>query len=201
MRKGFRTMMGAFCATLALASCGGGGTDAETLDPRGTVRFSYRGALTGTYEASGELPVQSGALPQPTTGAVAVRQDSVLAVLAFRATGGTRGDGFSLVLGSVKSTGALAFDPLACQSQSAGACRIGVFAPGLDASALATTPDPAKLAAGAYILVLGSVNVTRLTDVRVRGTFSGTAVPAANPTLQNTIAITNGEFDVPIPPR
>jgi hypothetical protein len=187
------------CAA-ALAACDGG-TDSEKLNPNGTVRFTYRGALTGAYEASGELPVQGGALAQPTTGAAAVRQDSVLAVLAFRATGGTRGDGFSLVLGGVTRTGSFSFDPLSCQGPAAGACRVGVFAPGLDAAALTTTPDPAKLAAGAYVLAIGSVNVTRLTKLRVRGTFSGTAVPLSNPTLQNTLTISGGEFDVPIPPR
>ena len=191
MRKGRWRMLGAVCGALGLAGCDGG-TAPETLDPVGTVRFNYRGALTGTYEASGELPVQAGALPQPATGAAAVRQDSVLAVLAFRTTTGTRGDGFSLVLGGVTSTGSFAFDPLACQSQSAGRCRVGVFAPGLDASDLSTTPDPARLAAGAYVLAIGSVNVTRLTSLRVRGTFSGTAVPLSNPTLQNTLVITGG---------
>jgi hypothetical protein len=196
MRITLVKVLGAACAAAVLAGCEGS-TSPEKLDPVGTVRFSYRGALTGTYEAMGELQVQAGTVPQPATGATAYRQDSTLAVLAFRSAGGTRGDGFTLLLGPLKSTGSVAFDPVACQGAVTSGCRVGAFAPGLDAAALG---DPARLAAGAYILAIGSVNVTRLSKVRLRGTFSGTAVPLSNPTLQNTISITNGEFDVPIPP-
>lgn len=198
MRRTLVKVLGAACAAAVLAGCEGS-TSPEKLDPVGTVRFTYRGALTGTYEATGELQVQAGTVPQPATGATAYRQDSTLAVLAFRSAGGTRGDGFTLLLGPLKSTGSFAFDPVACQGAAASGCRVGAFAPGLDAATLTTT-DPARLAAGAYILAIGSVNVTRLSKVRLRGTFSGTAVPLSNPTLQNTISITNGEFDVPIPP-
>lgn len=200
MQATLSRVLGVVCCSAVLAACDGG-TGSEQLDPVGTVSFTYRGAVTGTYQATGELQVRSGTLPQPATGATAYRQDSILAVLAFRTEGGARGDGFSLVLGALTETGSYAFDPLACQAQSAGACRVGVFAPGLDAALLATTPDAAALAANAYVLVLGSVNVTRLTDLRVRGTFSGTAVRASDPTLQNAVTITQGEFDVPIPPR
>ena len=200
MRAMLSRAIGVLCCAAALGACDGG-TGSDELDPVGTVSFSYRGAVTGSYQARGELQLRGGTLPQPATGATAFRQDSILAVLAFRTEDGARGDGFSLLLGALTETGSYAFDPLACQAQSAGACRVGVFAPGLDAAQLATTPDAAALAANAYVLVLGSVNVTRLTDVRVRGTFSGTAVRASDPTLSSAVTITRGEFDVPIPPR
>lgn len=200
MRALLSKVLGVVCCAAVLSACDGG-TGSEELDPVGTVSFTYRGAVSGAYQATGELQLRSGTLPQPATGATAYRQDSILAVLAFKTDGGARGDGFSLILGALTETGSYAFDPLACQSGSAGACRIGVFAPGLDAALLATTPDAAALAANAYVLVLGSVNVTRLTDLRVRGTFSGTAVRASDPTLENAVTITRGEFDVPIPPR
>ena len=200
MRALLSKVLGVVCCAAALSACDGG-TGSEALDPVGTVSFSYRGAVTGTYQATGELQLRSGTLPQPATGATAYRQDSILAVLAFKTDGGARGDGFTLILGALTEKGSYAFDPLACQAQSAGACRIGVFVPGLDAALLSTNPDPAALAANAYVLALGSVEVTRLTKLRVRGTFSGTAVRASDPSLQNAVTITRGEFDVPIPPR
>ena len=200
MRRILWKVLGTACTMAALAGCGEP-TSTEKLHPAGTVRFSYRGALTGTYEAAGELRVQAATAGPPATGATAFRQDSTLAVLAFRGVGGTRGDGFTLLLGALRSTGTFAFDPTACQSAAAGGCRVGAFAPGLDATALVASADPAQLAAGAYVLALGSVTVTRLSDTRLRGTFSGTAVPLRNPTLQNTLFISGGEFDVPIPPR
>jgi hypothetical protein len=188
----------AFCAVL-VAACGDG-TGTQPLNPVGTVRFDYRGPISGSYEAIGELPIENGALPQPATGATAVRRDSVLAVLAFQQKGGTKGDGFSLILGAIDGTGSYTIDALGCQT-SPGSCRVGVFARDLDAAMLTTSPDTAALVANAYVLVFGSVNVTRLTDVRVRGTFSGAAVRLSDQNLLNPVTITNGEFDVPIPPR
>ncbi|HEY0150847.1 MAG TPA: hypothetical protein VGB92_02550 [Longimicrobium sp.] len=188
----------AFCAVL-LAACGDG-TGTQPLDPVGTVRFDYRGAITGSYEAIGELPIEDGALPQPATGASAIRRDSILAVVAFRQNGGTKGDGFSLLLGALDRTGSYSIDALGCQT-APGSCRVGVFARDLDAAMLSTSPDTAALVSNAYVLAFGSVNVTRLTDVRVRGTFSGVAVRLSDQNLQNPVTITNGEFDVPIPPQ
>ncbi len=190
--------LAAFCAVL-LAACGDG-TGTQPLDPVGTVRFDYRGAISGSYEAIGELPIENGALPQPATGAAAIRRDSVLAVVAFRQSGGTKGDGFSLLLGGIDGTGSYSIDALGCQT-APGTCKVGVFARDLDAAMLTTTPDTAAIVSNAYVLAFGSVNVTRLTDVRVRGTFSGVAVRLSDQDLQNTVTITNGEFDVPIPPR
>ncbi|HEX8211952.1 MAG TPA: hypothetical protein VF584_17380 [Longimicrobium sp.] len=188
----------AFCAVL-LAACGDG-TGTQPLDPVGTVRFDYRGAISGSYEAIGELPIENGAATQPATGATAVRRDSLLAVVAFRQSGGTRGDGFSLLLGALEKTGSYSIDALGCQT-APGTCRVGVFARDLDAAMLTTTPDTAAIVSNAYVLAFGSVNVTRLTDVRVRGTFSGVAVRLSDQNLQNPVTITNGEFDVPIPPQ
>jgi hypothetical protein len=190
--------LAAFCAVL-LAACGDG-TGTEPLDPVGTVRFDYRGAITGSYEASGELPIENGALTQPATGASVIRRDSVLAVVAFRQNGGTKGDGFSLLLGALTKTGSYSIDALGCQT-APGSCRVGVFARDLDVAKLTTSPDTAGLTSNAYVLALGTVNVTRLTDVRVRGTFSGVAVRASDPNPLNPVTITNGEFDVPIPPQ
>jgi hypothetical protein len=187
------------CCAAVLAACDGG-TEAEVLDPVGTVRFGYRGAITGSYEASGELQLRDGAVLQAATGATAVRRDSLLAVVAFQHKGGTRGDGFSLILGALGKTGSYSIDALSCQA-APGNCRVGVFARDLDAAMLTTPPDSAAVASNAYVLAFGSVNVTRLTDVRVRGTFSGIAVRLSDQNPQNPVTITNGEFDVPIPPR
>jgi hypothetical protein len=188
------------CCAALLAACGDGGTGAEELNPAGTVRFGYRGPISGSYQASGELQIREGTLPQPATGATAVRRDSLLAVVAFQHTGGTRGDGFSLILGALDKTGSYTIDALGCQT-APGSCRVGVFARDLDAAKLTTSPDTAGLTANAYVMVFGSVNVTRLTGVRVRGTFSGVAVRVSDQSLLNPLTITDGEFDVPIPPQ
>lgn len=194
-----RTRVLAVCCAVVLAACGDG-TGTPPLDPVGTVRFDYRGPISGSYEAIGELPIEDGALPQPATGATAVRRDSILAVLAFQHHGGGKGDGFSLILGALDRTGSYTIDALGCQA-SPGGCRVGVFARDLDAAMLTTSPDTAAIVANAYVLVFGSVNVTRLTDLRVRGTFSGTAVRLSDQNLLNPVTITNGEFDVPITPQ
>lgn len=187
-------------AALSLAGCDGSPSGSDS-GPEGSLSFTYRGAASGSFKASGELKLAAGTAPQPSTGAAAFMPDSTLAVVAFRETGSGRGDGFSLLLGTVKSTGTLTLNLLGCQQQSPGACRIGFFAPDISAAELAATPDPAALLGKTYVLVLGEVKVTSISATRVKGTFSGTAFLANQQSLSGLLQISDGRFDVPVQGR
>ena len=193
----FRTMY------LAVALCAGvlGGCDspskAEEFDPEGTLSFSYQGAVSGTFQATGAIDVEPGTMPAATTGATAVRDDESIALVAFQARGAGRGDAFALLLGDAEK-GTLQLNPAACQQQASPECRIGIFVPDVSATDLPDTRDPSGVMAKSYVLVLGSVNVVSRTRLRIKGTFQAVAIRADNPGFQNSINIGQGQFDLPI---
>jgi hypothetical protein len=191
---------------LAMALCAGvlGGCDSpskpEEFDPVGTLSFSYQGAISGTFQATGAIDAQPGTVPAATTGATAVREEESIALVAFQARGAGRGDAFALLLGDAEK-GTLQLNPTACQQQPAPECRIGIFVPDVAATDLPTTRDPSELMAKSYVLVLGSVAVVSRTRLRIKGTFQAVAFRADDPGFQNTINIGQGQFDLPIRPE
>ncbi|MBW3655379.1 MAG: hypothetical protein KY444_04685 [Gemmatimonadetes bacterium] len=193
----FRTMC------LAVALCAGvlGGCDspskAEEFDPEGTLSFSYQGAISGTFQATGAIDAQPGTVPGAMTGATAVRDEESIALFAFQARGAGRGDAFAFLLGDAEK-GTVQLNAAACQQQASPECRIGIFVPDVAAGELPDTRDPSGVVSRSYVLVLGSVNVVSRTRLRIKGTFQAVAFRADNPGLQNTINIGQGQFDLPI---
>lgn len=186
-------------AAALLAGCGDP-SGSERFDPVGTLSFSYQGAISGTFQATGEMEVDEGAAPTPQTGATAYLDQEQVALLAFQAKGATRGDAFALLLGDAE-TGTLALNPAACQQQAAPDCRVGVFLPDVDVTQVPTGEDPGRVTANTFILAIGSVKVTSRSRVRIKGTFSGVALRASDPSPLNAINITGGTFDLPIRPE
>jgi hypothetical protein len=189
------------CLAFLLSGCDSPSAP-ERFDPVGTLSFTYQGAtLSGTFQATGEMQLSGSTIPQPVTGATAYRQENQLNLLAFRTQSASRGDAFSLLLGEVTTTGPLSLDPLACQQQASANCRVGFFVPDVDSAELTSVTDLSVLLQKSYVLVLGSINVTSRTDLRVRGTFQAVAFRANEQSLQNALTISNGEFDLPVRPQ
>lgn len=190
----------------AMALCAAvlGGCDspskAEEFDPVGTLSFSYQGAISGTFQATGAIDVQPNTVPAAETGATAVREEESIALVAFQARAAGRGDAFALLLGDAQK-GTLQLNPTACQQQASPECRIGIFVPDVAATDLPNTQDPSELMAKSYVLVLGSVEVVSRTRLRIKGTFQAVAFRADDPGFQNTINIGQGQFDLPIRPE
>ncbi|HEX8320970.1 hypothetical protein [Longimicrobium sp.] len=189
---------------MALGAAVLGGCDSpsksEEFDPVGTLSFSYQGAVSGTFQATGAIEAQPGTVPAAETGATAVREEESIALVAFQARGAGRGDAFALLLGDAEK-GTLQLNPTACQQQPAPECRIGIFVPDVAATDLPNTRDPSELMAKSYVLALGAVEVVSRTRLRIKGTFQAVAVRADNPGFQNTINIGQGQFDLPIRPQ
>lgn len=110
-------------------------------------------------------------------------------------------DYFSLVLGEVNAAGSFQLDLLACQQQTLAQCRSGFFIPDLDPAELGESIESSAVGEKAYVLILGSVVVSHRTPMRVRGTFQGFAFRPSEQLVQNTITISNGQFDLPIRPQ
>ena len=210
----FRITLAATAAAL-LGACGDDPAAPERFDPRGSLGFSYTGTRTGTYEAAGELtlalglfePFLPGGGSAPTlpqlggVGAAAIRQNGQTIVMAYRPTVAPKGDLFVLVAGQVTGAGELSINPLGCSDATPGACRTGVLFPDLDPTALLDVDGaPTDLLESVYVLTTGTIAVTAVSDLRVRGTFSGLAIRASSGTGLpfGAITITNGTFDVPV---
>jgi hypothetical protein len=186
-------------ALLVATACGPTSTEPERFNPSGSLSFSYGGGISGTFQATGVMDSSTaGVLPTATAGATAVLRDSTVSLVAFQSRSQGRGDAFTLLLGQANGTGTVQMDPFGCQGQSAATCRLGVFVPDVSATELAAAQDPAALASKSYVIILGSVTITSRTQMRIRGTFSGTAVRADQQSLQGTLLISNGRFDLPI---
>jgi hypothetical protein len=183
---------------LLLSACRGSPVEPERFDPVGSIGFTYGGARSGAYQVSGELRLGSAEAPRPTPGAAAFVREEVLAVVGWQSDGGTRGDYFTLFLGEVGAAGSMQLDPLACAQQAFERCRMAIFAPDIDPAALPSgAMDLPAVAGGAYVMALGTVNVTWRSELRVRGTFQGVAFRGTEQSLQNMITI-SGQFDVPV---
>lgn len=167
----------------------------EQADLRGSLSFTYRGRITGSFAADGRLTSPAGAVILPNGAAAAVRRSNTVTLVAARRGAGTTADVFTLGLGDADRAGTYSIDPLTCNDGGGATCRIGAFGPALD-PAVAIDPTLPAVADKAYVLVLGSVRITEISARRVRGEFSGTAALANDPLHPLTIA--DGRFDVPI---
>jgi hypothetical protein len=164
----------------------------------GSLSFTYTGAINGSFQASGEMDLDSPDLPEFTTGATAAVQEDLLSLFAFRTRTAPRGDFFVLLLGQVTTTGTFDLNPLGCAQQNISQCRIGVFVPNLNPSEFDDVLDLDMIEEQAYVLAIGSVTVTSISNTRIRGTFQGIAFRGTDPSIGNMLNINNGTFDMPI---
>lgn len=176
-------------------------TAPEVFDPVGTLSFAYQGTASGSFNATGPLDIGPDMLPQPVTGATAFDEQGVLSLIASRERADSRLDLFWIMLGDVKGPGVLPLDPLQCSEESIAACRVGFFVPDVDPAELLQAPDVDRLLEAAYVMVMGQVNITSLTPLRVRGTFTGNAARLVDESLQGLVLITGGTFDLPRRPQ
>ncbi len=192
-----------FCLLLLplLASCDRNPTETEEVfDPSGSLSFTYGGAVSGTYQATGEIHLDANGLGlvQFGTGASALQRGGALAMVAFRGASAPRGDFVALVLGEVAQPGTFPLNVLACEQQNIPQCRFGFFAPDVDPAEFEGVGDPTQLGERTYVLVTGSVTITHLTSMRVRGTFQASGLRDNQPGPENLITISSGVFDLPV---
>jgi hypothetical protein len=155
------------------------------------VSFTYSGNRTGSYLATGDVPLSASRQPQHGTWAAALPQDDRnTSIAASRATTGTFADVFLIALHDVTTPGTYALDP-SCGLDSTTSCAIGQFVFNFDYADSMQDPRPR------YLLVSGSVTITRLDGERIQGTFAVDGV-RADGTGGAAISLTAGSFDVPV---
>jgi hypothetical protein len=186
---------------LPLTSCDRGSTDPEPFDPIGSLSFTYRGSITGTFSATGALEIPADSSLPSVTGAGAYPQQDQLALVASYADAPPHADLFTLLLGDVWRGGSFQIDPSPCAGGSPAECRVGFFLPEVHPSEWTATPDLQTIRNQGYLMITGHVTITSISRTRVKGSFRGTALRGSELNLQNTIAISNGLFDLPLRPR
>ena len=176
-----------FAALLVvLAACGGG--DSTGPAPSGSMRFTYRGEVSGS--AAGSFAVDGP------------RQQFVGGAAGAGATR-LRAQGVGTYITVYGSRVDLAYAELEVTLYSATApgtfpvCGPSDPEPRHCLLSGSFSPDPTSV----HFFRSGTVTITELTPSRVRGTFEGVTVGycsgCANPADEDTIAITGGAFDVP----
>ena len=182
MRKLFSFFL---AVLLPLAACSG---EDSPVGPNreGSLSFAYSGAVSGTFAVSGEANLDATNYPQ-NAFAAAVTESGGVFIAGFRPTERPKLDYIGISLTGVTGPGTITV----CTGPSGSGCPSLFFFLGLAGRDFDQ----------AYAFTSGNVTISGFTTERVRGTFQGTAVFIAatgEPDFTRTVAVTNGQFDVPI---
>lgn len=188
---GVVTATGAGSVAITATSEGVSGVANITVSAPPTVSFTYSGDRSGSYTATGDVPLSASRQPQHGTWAAALPQDDRnTSIAASRATTGTFADVFLIALHDVTAPGTYALDP-SCGLNTPRDCAIGQFVFNFDYA------DSTQDSRPRYLLVSGTVTVTRLDGGRIQGTFEVGGVRSDAPGGA-AISLTAGSFDVPV---
>jgi hypothetical protein len=178
-------------ATLAAAAALAGCKDSTGNDGpgSGSVSFTYTGARSGSYSASGEFErVGTSSFVKKSFAAGVTLADpsgQYIGVLGYVPVTATTGNQAVLVLPTVTGGETLTLDPT-CESTTF--CPLGLITFDLN-------PDAQVDDSEGFLFSDGTVHVTSVANGRIKGTFSGTAVDI---TGTKTLTVTSGAFDVPL---
>lgn len=176
-----KRLLGTAALALALAACKNDSTGSDE-NQSGDLSFTYTGAVSGQFNASGEFDRNN---TSQTEFGAAVVEDGEIVFLAADEVQANRTDVF--ILSAPASEGTTSCTPT---TPFESCMLLGFFAVGFTGPG---DPEPDA----SYIGYEGSVQVTELTDDRVRGTFS---LLLEDENGQNPVQARSGSFDLPIIP-
>lgn len=180
---------------VAVAACDDG-TTGPVDAPSGSLSFSYSGAQSGSFSATGQYGEDRTGSFEWRPFAVGLRyfDNSVNAqtidIFGVAPRSGTRGDAVDLFIDDLTQPRALSLDLEACLLNRAtldvrDGCAVGLFA--FDAS-------PQTGAGEIWLTRTGTLTVEAVSAGRIRGSFSGTLVNEDD----DVITVSGGTFDVPV---
>jgi hypothetical protein len=179
-----RTCLAAGAAALTLGCAG----DASPPNTAGVVSFSYSGAASGTFNATGSQPASAAEFETKPWGAghlfTGGDGSSVTSVAPRNST--THDYLVVLIPANSPSTSQIDFDN----------CTANVCASVFFVLARANASD-AVFEQDCY-LQTGSITITSVTSSRMQGTFSGNGTCETQAGATSSVVVTNGAFDVPI---
>ncbi|HEX6748991.1 MAG TPA: hypothetical protein VF092_16960 [Longimicrobium sp.] len=177
--------LAAALAAITLTACGDGtGSD---LTP-GSLAFTYEGARSGSYSASGTFERASDSTFAKQPFAVGAKgsdgANAFVSILSYLPVTAATGHMVLFALPNVTAPTTLNVDA-GCATAECPAIAV-VFD---------TNPDESEDEADFYVFESGTIEVTSVSSSRMRGTFSGTATEFFG---DQSITVTNGTFDVPL---
>ncbi|MFL5538464.1 MAG: hypothetical protein ACJ8J0_05700 [Longimicrobiaceae bacterium] len=172
-------------AAITLSACGDStGSDAAS----GSLAFSYTGARSGSYSATGSFRRTSDSTfaRQPfAVGAKGTENGvSFVSLLAYQPVSATTGDLALFLLPNVTGPTTLDLSP-GC---AAAECPLAAII-------FDTDPQASEDESDVYTFESGTLAVTSVSGGRMRGTFSGTATQFFG---GESVTVTGGTFDVPL---
>lgn len=176
-------------ASLALiVGCGKDSTGPTGLN--GQMGFTFSGALSGTFNVTGQMPTNPSALETSSWAAGDVQTSgSDAGIIAVATTPRTASShDYAIITVNRTTAGSDTIDPSNCATV---VCTevIAVFGV-TNGSGASWLQD--------CVLLSGSITVTEVTSSRIRGTFSGDGECTTPTATSTSFTITNGTFDVPI---
>jgi hypothetical protein len=174
-----KRLLGTAALALALAACND--TTGSVNNPSGALSFTYTGAVTGEFVATGSYNPSANDLPD-YSAAFLVRGE--LVILASDELDGGRSNLFVLYAPpAVAST-------TCTEATAQSSCPIRAeFLTG-------ASSDPNQGHNGLYTGYVGNVQVTEIANNRVRGTFTITV--EGTEAAEGTIEVRTGSFDAPV---
>ncbi|HEX8906038.1 MAG TPA: hypothetical protein VF771_14415 [Longimicrobiaceae bacterium] len=186
MKQTIRLAAALAAAAITLAACGDSTGNSEASP--GSLSFSYTGARSGSYSATGAFRQTSDSTFAKQPFAVGARGAesgfTYISLLSYQPVTAEEGDMALFILPNVTSPATF---PLSASCETAD-CPFAALI-------FDTNPDASEDDSDLYLLESGSVNVTSVSSRRMRGTFSGTATELFG---DASITVTNGSFDVPL---
>lgn len=172
--------------TVAAAAC----KDSTGIAPptAGSLAFSYTGALSGSYSASGLLTRHndSSFVKQSFASGLTLTNGGrpYVGMISFAPTAASTGDEVIFLFPSVAAGQTLTFT----ETCVTAGCSLGLIAFHADPDLVNDGSDP-------FLFTTGTIHVNTFSNGRISGTFSGTAVDSVG---TRTITVTGGTFDVPV---
>jgi hypothetical protein len=171
-------------ATLALAACGDG--TGSGVEP-GSLSFTYTGARSGSYSATGTIRRTSDTTFARQPFAVAAKASfqgaSFVSLLSYQPV--TDQTGHLVLFDLAGVTGPATFSLAPCDTPD---CPFAAIA-------FDTDPNAGEDDSDLYVFDSGTLAVTSVSGGHLRGTFNGTATLLLG---DATITVANGTFDVPL---
>jgi hypothetical protein len=173
-----KRLLGTAALALALAACKDSTGSGD--NPPGSLSFTYTGAVTGEFSASGAFDPDANAF---SDYAVASVLSGRLVVIASDTLVTGRGNLFAIYVppATGKTTCTATTTPTSCQIR--GELITGV------------SSNPNEGIGGSYAGYVGTIEVTELANNRVRGTFS---IVLESEELESQVEISAGSFDAPV---
>jgi|GEM_PF-3061763 len=192
-------------AVLALGLLAACGDDDDVVGfeevPIGALSFDLVGAgFDRSFVSSGALDLDAAGVPVFGPFAFAVRDESgrsdAMLITAFSPGQQPRGQTTVLFLESARGTGDHSLD-YECNPGFGNRCAFGLFAPDVHIENADLQFEPQG---EVFVFDTGTLSVTRFTDDRVEGTFSGVGVFINVATMKESapVEVVGGRFEVPI---